>query len=262
MSSTMLIPSTDTLVAFLMVFTRITATLSILPVFGAQQIPIRYKAAMGAAISVMILVMMQPNTQIAQSGGGDIVLGFVSEAVLGIGLGFFVRLVIEAVVLGASIVGFQMGFAIVNVIDPQSGDNISLVGSFQGLVAGMVFIVSGMYRFFLTGLLESFYIVPPGMAVINAESGKLFYEAGGQLFVTAVSVAAPVMLSLFIAKVALGIVARTVPQMNIFIVGMPLTIGMGLVLMGLTLPFMVEMTIHALNQSADLYQAYILSAAP
>jgi len=247
---------------FLLVFTRITATLSVLPVFGGKQIPMRYKAGMGVIISIMVLSMIKPDSQIVHAGGGTIVLGFLSETVLGMGLGFLVKLVVEAVVLGASIIGFQMGFAIVNVIDPQSGASVSLVGSFQGLLAGMIFIVSGIYRFFLTGLVESFSVVPPGMVVIGEKGGRFFYEAGSQMFVTAISVAAPIMLSLFIAKVALGIVARTVPQMNIFIVGMPLTIGMGLILMGLTLPFMVRMTIGAFQRSADMYQSLILVAAP
>jgi flagellar biosynthetic protein FliR len=260
MSAASLIPTVDSILLFMLVFTRLMFTLSMLPAFGMTAMPMRFKAGLGAAMTLMVLTFLEPDSSAVNQGGGLLVLAFLSEAMLGLALGFLVRLVIEAASLGASIIGFQMGFAVANVIDPQSGATVSLMGTFQALMAGAVFLASGMYRFFLKGLIGSFRNVPPGTAAVENAYGRLFYEAGGSFFITAILVAAPIMVSMLITKIALGVMARTVPQMNIFIVGMPLTIGMGLVLMGLALPFMVHVIVAAMERSASMYQALILVA--
>jgi len=261
MTSFTLIPSTATLTIFILVFTRITATLSTLPVFGAAIVPVRYKVGMGILVSLLVMTSIRPDYTVVSLGGGYTVLALLSEVLLGMMLGVFVRFVLEAVSLGMSIVGFQMGFAVVNVVDPQSGGQVSLVGSFHSMLAGIIFIVSGLYRVFLLGLLDSFAIVAPGMAVMQASLGRFFYEAGGQLFRTAICVAAPIMVTLLITKIAMGIVARTVPQMNIFIVGFSLTIGLGLILMGLALPYVMQATVAAFERSAVTYHEFIRAVA-
>lgn len=262
MAFAQIIPSLDMLMFFTLIFTRLTATIFTLPVFGAESIPVRFKVGLGIMISVMVVVFIQPDTSVMNKGGGALVLALMGEAVLGLALGLMVRIVIEAVNLGATIMGFQMGFAIVNVVDPQTGGQVSLVASFQGLYAAMIFIVTGLYRVFLRGLLDSFTTVPPGMIVLKAGLGQFIYQAGGQMFISAVRIAAPVMVCLLITKIALGIVARTVPQMNIFIVGFPLTIGLGLLLLGLSLPYITATTIYAFEESADLYNGLIQAVAP
>lgn len=254
-----IIPSVDSLYFFVLIFSRIAATLVMLPVFGFQSVPIRFKVGLGVMISLMVITFLGPSKE-AVTGGGFFVYALMSEATLGLALGFIVRIVVEAASLGASIVGFQMGFAVANVIDPQTGTQVSIVGTFQGLLAGMIFVTSGLHRFFLGGLINSFLAVPPGMAMIDTTMGDFIIQAGGQMFVTAIAVAAPVMVSLLIAKIALGIVARTVPQMNIFIVGMPLTIGLGLVLLGLSLPVMFKVTVGAFEWSGHMFESFIRAA--
>ena len=210
-------------------------------------------------ISLMVITFLSPSKE-AITGGGFFVLALMSEATLGLALGFLVRIVVEAASLGASVVGFQMGFAVANVLDPLTGTQVSIIGTFQGLLAGMIFVASGLHRFFLEGIMNSFLTVPPGMAFINVKMGDFIIKAGGQMFITAISVAAPIMVSLLIAKIALGIVARTVPQMNIFIVGMPLTIGLGLVLLGLSLPVIFKVTIGAFEWSGHMFESFIRAA--
>ena len=257
-----LIPGENQIVVFFLIAARIAAMLSMLPVFGGMNVPMRYRAGMSLIIGYMILIFVRPDSAAASGSASDILFAIGSEVLIGLALGTFVKLVIEAVGLGATMLGFQMGFSIVNVVDPLTGNQVSLIGSFQGLLAGVIFLVSGAYRVFLLGIMESFTSIPPGQMLLSSELGRYFYQAGGALFVNSVRIAAPVMICLLVTKIALGIVARTVPQMNIFIVGFPLTIALGLVFLGISMPYFFHATMAAFSESAKYFNHFLSAVSP
>jgi flagellar biosynthetic protein FliR len=160
----------------------------------------------------------------------------VGEILIGVIIGFTARLLFAAVQLAGQMVGFQMGFGIVNVIDPQTSNQISIIAQFQNVIVLLLFVVLDVHWWFILSLTSSFELIPPLGFCFTNPLMEYLVVLSAQMFVIAAKVSAPIIVALLFTNVALGLIARTVPQMNIFIVGFPLQIAVGLAGLGLSLP--------------------------
>ncbi|MFC1491122.1 flagellar biosynthetic protein FliR [Nitrospinota bacterium] len=151
----------------------------------------------------------------------------LNEVLLGVALGLLARMFIAAIDMGAEVMGFQMGFGIVTAIDPSTQGHTSLLSQLQGVVTALMILATNAHYFFFRALRESFERIPPLGFSPTANLWALFLETTRHSFVLALKFAAPTMVVLMLTSVALGIVARTVPQMNIFIVGLSMQIIVG-----------------------------------
>ncbi len=232
--------STDVIELFGLVYLRVLGLLITMPVFSSAEIPRPLRAALAAAMAMIATIVLSGRPVTLPATGGGYVLAAISEFLLGLAAGYLLHWVSEAVAIGAQMVGFQMGLAIVNVIDPITGASISLTASFQMRVAVMVFLVSGLYREFVAAIFTSFELVPLGAAVWKASYAREFTETVGLALKASIGLAGTPIVSLLLAKLVLGIIARTVPQMNVFVVGFPLTIAVGLLATAAVMPLFVE----------------------
>jgi flagellar biosynthetic protein FliR len=163
------------------------------------------------------------------------------EVMIGAVIGMIARLIFAGIQLAGQLIGFQMGFAIVNVIDPAFSLQVSIIAQFQYLIALLLFLSLNGHHMFLYAVAESFRILPP---LAFHFSGGLMQAITGfvrDMFEIGIKVGAPIIAILFFMSVGLGLVARTVPQINIFIVGFPLQIAIGLIGVGVTMPYFVGM---------------------
>jgi len=159
------------------------------------------------------------------------------EAFLGILLGFAAALPFAGIRMAGELVGVQMGFGIASVFDPRQEQQISVTAQFYDLLAVLLFLLLDGHHLLLRALGTSVQALPPGQAAFGGRAVQQIVALGGSLFIIALSVGGPLIAVLFLADAAMGFVARTVPQMNIFIVGIPVKIGLGLLAIALTLPF-------------------------
>jgi len=155
---------------------------------------------------------------------------------MGVALGFAVLLLFVGIQFAGQLVGLQMGFGIVNVIDPQSSNQVSIIGQYLNILAVLILLTTNGHHMILKGLVSSFDVVPLGGVELKASVAAKMIVLTSQAFIVAVKIAAPILLSLFLVSVALGILARTVPQMNVFIVGFPVQIAVGLTALIVALP--------------------------
>ena len=161
----------------------------------------------------------------------------LSELAIGLLMGFSVILLFSAVQFAGHVIGLQMGLAVANVIDPMSAGQISIIGEFYFLLSLLIYLLINGHHFLIVALIKSFELVPLGGGMFGANIETFLINLSFMVFVVGVKLAAPVIITLFIMYAVLGIVARTVPQMNVFIVGFPLAIGVGLAMIGLSFPF-------------------------
>ena len=140
-----------------------------------------------------------------------------------------------------------MGFGIVNVIDPMSPGQVSIIGEFNYLIAVLLFIVIGGHHMFIEAIAESYQVIPLGTAVFEGALSQKLVELSTGVFIIAVKFSAPIMATLFLMYVSLGIIARTVPQMNVFLVGFPVSIAIGLSVLALSLPFFASLFIKLMG---------------
>jgi len=159
----------------------------------------------------------------------------MGEAFIGLSLGLMVRMVLSAAELAGEMVGYQMGLGIVSVIDPQSGAQTSVVAQFTYLMALLVFLAADGHHVFFRAMAASFGLVPPGGLTLHAALSKLIVADAGRMFVLAVKIGAPAIAALLFTTLAFALMSRAMPQLNILIVGFPVSIAVGLIFFGLSL---------------------------
>jgi flagellar biosynthesis protein FliR len=223
---------------FFLVFLRTLALMMTIPLFENRAVPVAFKAGLALALSVLLLPLVSvPGVAFP----GDVVpfgIKVLGELMVGITMGFTVRLLFAAIQLAGQFMGFQMGFAVANVLDPQSSSQVSVIGMFYNIVAVLLFFAVDAHHWFLRALVESFQIVPLLHMHFDAALCSRMVELSARMFGMALRIGAPVMVALLLTSVGLGLMAKVVPQMNVFIMAFPLQIGIGFLIMGLSLPFL------------------------
>jgi flagellar biosynthesis protein FliR len=247
---------------YMLVYLRVLGLLITLPVFGDKRVPRSIKAGLTAVFAMVITMGLWSQQTTVPVAGFAFVIAAVLELTFGLMCGWMVSWVLEAVIIGMHMVGFQMGLAIVNVVDPSTGASVSIIATYQARVAVMVFLAGGIYRPFLQALADSFTLVPLGAVVLHPSQAAAFTDTMALALRTSVGIAGAPIAALFLSKVGMGVVARAVPQMNVFIVGFPLTIAIGLIVTAAVTPYVVGGVQGLFEQSLDRMVWFMSTAAP
>lgn len=224
--------------SFLLVFLRVGAILFSAPIFDTRGTPQLFKLGLVLSISFLLYPLLELDVAGFDAPVMMFALMVASEVAVGLIIGFAVRTIFIGIQLAGQIAGFQMGLSIANVIDPASESQVPILSHFFNLFAMLIFLSTNAHHWFVKALTESFVLVPPLEFHLNSGLLSPILTLFGNIFVIAIKVSAPIMVSLLLTTVALGLIARTVPQMNIFIVAMPVKIVIGLIFFSLTLPFL------------------------
>jgi len=233
-------------VLFTLVFIRMSGLMIFFPFFGEARYPVQLKAGFAFLLAALVYgSALGSAAGVAPSAVGEwgvLALAAAGAMELGVGLilGFSVQLMFSGVQLAGQLIGRDMGFAIVNVIDPVTSRNIGLVAQFKLMLAVLVMLAVNGHHLVIGALADSYNFVPVLSLHVPAGAVEQILGLGGMVFVTAIQIAAPILATVFLVTVALGFLGKTVPQMNIFIVGFPLRIGLGLAGLCLVIPFVVR----------------------
>lgn len=222
---------------FLIILMRVAAIFFSAPFFGSRRVPVPVKAGLALMVSMALFPALEGKLELRDGGISTLFLYMASEVLIGLIIGFTARFIFAAVQLSGRIIGFQMGFGLARVLDPTLEDQMSLVSRFQDLVAILIFLSLNAHHIFVLALVKSFELVPPLGLHYSTNIVNMLVALAGNIFLVAIKVSAPVFASLIFTNVALGIVARAVPQMNVLIVGLPLQIAVGVLVLGLSFPF-------------------------
>ena len=204
-----------------------------LPFLGGKTVPFGVKAGLAfflALIEWNILQTVTMPVSVLQ------LLGFAIEQIMiGLCVGFMISCIFTAVQAAGEIIGMQIGFSIVNVFDPENQQPESIISRYFYISAVMIFFAIGGHHFLVRTIHESFTSVPLGRFVLSGNLFPILLNETTIMLTTAVKLSAPVLMTILISNVGMGIVAKTVPQINVFIVGMPLNIGIGLMTLYVTM---------------------------
>ena len=222
---------------FFLVFLRVGAVLMTIPVFDSKSIPIFFKLALALATALVLFPILGLQPGPVQTNMLTFGLGAAGEILLGITIGFSVKLIFAGIQLAGQLAGYQMGLAIANVMDPTSSQQIPVLAQYNYLVALLIFLAINAHHWFIRALAESYRLIAPLGVHLGGSLLERLIHLAGDIFSVAIQVGAPVIAALLITSAAFGLVARTVPQMNVFIVAMPLKIAVGLLFVGLSLPY-------------------------
>jgi flagellar biosynthetic protein FliR len=169
-------------------------------------------------------------------GLGELVVAIAAQILVGIVFGFVAMLLFTGIQFAGEIIDTQIGFAVVNVINPQNAQSVTVIGEFQLALASLLYLASDSHHALIAGIASSFRLVPlPFVAVPEILAGDVVRFFTQALFIV-FQIAAPVAIVLFVVNVMLGLMARVAPQMNVFVVGFPLQIAAGLIMLLVTIP--------------------------
>ena len=225
---------------FLLVLTRVSGIFLLAPFFGSINIPVYIRAGTAFAIAMVLfpVIDQQGIPQIPQSVVGYM-LAVIVELIVGWLIGFVAYITFAAIHMAGKLLDMQVGFAVVNVVDPTSGQQIPLLGSFLYNLGIIIFLVTNGHHMVISGLFESFQMIPVLGATFDLSISDLMVDLTGGIFVTGMKIALPVLFAILLTDVGLGVLARTMPQMNIFVVGIPAKIVIGLFVLSIALPFYI-----------------------
>ena len=233
-------------------FLRVLAVFSTAPLFSMRVIPMRAK--IGLAFFVALCAQGVLVDQPVISLNGREALGAVAQQVaVGLAIGFAVRLVFSSVELAGEVIGLQMGLNFASFFDPTSNARISAVARFFGNMSMLLFIVINGHLMVLMAVVKSFESFPADGNFLQSLGQMRLYELGASLFSSALWIALPMMALLLFVNLALGIISRVAPQMNIFAVGFPVTLTVGMLGIAATLPLLEQPVLALMQQAIDLF---------
>jgi flagellar biosynthetic protein FliR len=238
------------LVAFLWPFTRILGLIAAAPVTGRPQFPTRVKVALAVLISIVIAPTIPAMPKIdPASWHGLLVLAH--ELAIGVALGFLMRLTFTAVELAAELIGLQMGLGFAQWYDTSTAASMPVLSRFFGLAATLTFLAIDGHLLLFAVLAESFTTLPIGGSATGA-LWQVLAAKGGHLVFAALSLALPVIAALLITNLALGVLSRAAPQLNIFAVGFPLTLLAGLAATLFSVSYLLPVFEHLVRDTLEM----------
>jgi flagellar biosynthetic protein FliR len=226
--------------SFFFIMIRISVILFMFPFFSARVIPVLSKAGLALMISVILFSVINHKMIVFPDNLWGVVQFILTELIIGMILGLMVQLFFEGVRMMGQLVGFQTGFAITNILDPQSGVQISIFSNFAYLVTMAIFLVLNGHHIALNAIKESFEIINVGSLHLNRQIFQKILFVSGDMFVIALKIGAPAIAALLFTKVAFALVTKLIPQMNIMIVAFPVQIMIGLIFFGITLNILLR----------------------
>jgi flagellar biosynthetic protein FliR len=221
--------------SFLWPFIRILAMLATAPVFDNRTVQRRTRVGLAALIAIVMMPLL-PAPPVLSSAQAIPVL--IQQILIGVAMGFSMRLVFAAFEMAGDLLGLQMGLAFAQFIDPARGTQTPLIGSFLGVLASLVFLVIDGHLLVIAAVVQSFELIPisANLSVVNTQNIAM---AGSIMFMLALQIALPVMAAVLISNIVLGILARAAPQLNVMSIGFSITIGVGLWILWVSLPYFI-----------------------
>lgn len=240
--------------AFLLPFFRVLGLFTSAPLLSSRQVTARVRIVLAAAVSSLAAPW------VAVSLGTQPVLGspqawaaIAHEVLIGLSIGFAARLVFAAFELAGEIIGLQMGFSFAGFFDPSSGAQGTAIGSFFGTTGSLLFVAMNGPLLLIATVVQSFEVFPvgaEGFAVLGAMNPA---RLGAELFALALTVALPFLALMLFVNLTLGVASRVAPQLNLFGLGMPVSIVAGLLLLALAYPWVQAPFVQAMQRALTLF---------
>lgn len=218
---------------FLLIFVRTTGIFVISPFFGIENTPNLLKIAFSFILSTLLTLSLNVGTTYLETSFFILVF---KELIIGLLIGFISYSFFTTFYVMGQIIDMKIGFGMVNVVDPQHRIQVPVMGNFYYILAFLLFMSINGHHSIINGLVDSYDFIPIGNFYPITEDGLFLIDIVSEVFSIGFKLSVPVVVTIFLIDVLLGILARTIPQMNVFVVGLPLKILVGLLIVGISVP--------------------------
>lgn len=238
---------------------RVLALISTAPILSEKSVPKRVKLGLGIMITVIIAPTL-PATNIPLFSLEALGLG-LEQILIGIALGFTMQFAFAAIRTAGEIIGLQMGLSFATFIDPGSNLNMPVLARLMDMLALLLFLTFNGHLWLISMLADTFHTLPIGGEPINSNAFLALARAGGLIFLNGLMLALPVITLLLTLNLALGMLNRMAPQLSVFVIGFPLTLSVGILLMSVLMPLIAPFCEHLFSEIFNLL-ADIISELP
>lgn len=222
----------DLLLAVTWALLRVSGMVLIAPIFGAVFAPMRVRVMIAVVIAVAMLPVIPELPQVSPlSVGGFLAIG--RELLIGVTIGFMLKLVVEAATFAGQVVSTGMGLSFAVVVDPQAG-NTPLLGRLYIITATLLLLAANAHLALIAAVAESYTLLPIGQSGLAASSALDLVRFGSVIFTGAMHLAMPAVIAILMVNVAFGVISRAAPTLNLFAVGFPVTLMLGFIVLTLS----------------------------
>lgn len=228
----------------LLIFIRMTAFLASAPFFSIRGGPPLAKGALGLILAILLFPVVGESPLNLEGGFLAFSLLIIQETFVGLILGYTTSLVFSAIRMAGQLIDLQIGLVMTGILDPHSGEQRTTMGQFLYVLGILLFLLMDYHHVLLRSLAKSFEVLPLGGVQWEGNGAYLLIEIFSGTFALALKMAAPILAVLIIIDVSLGLVARTVPQLNVFMLGFPMKIGLGILMLSIVAPLLASAFSH------------------
>lgn len=246
--------------SFLWPLTRILGLVASAPVFGNTGVPMLIKLTLGVTLALIVAPIIPPVPAVDPTSWPGLLIA-AQEMLIGAAMGFSLRLVFAAVEFGGEVASSVMGFSFATFFDPTSAGRTNAVSQFLALVATMAFLALNAHLALIQALVESFFTLPISTTPMSLSAPLEMVRWGGRIFSSGLQIAMPIVAALLVTNIALAILTRAAPQLNLFGIGFPITIGVGFLAISFTLPYLGQPMENLFNQGIEAGRRIPRSAA-
>ena len=232
------------IVTFVLVLVRVAGIFTVAPIFGNVNVTPYVRVGIAACLAFVFVPMAHPPVsplhQGGDTGGFDLltfVIVIAKEAMVGLVMGFLAAMMFAAIQMAGAFIDLQIGFGFANVVDPMMKQHNAVIGQLYNLSATLLFLALNGHHLMIRGLADSFAVLPLGGMTMSPGATAGIVQIFAVLFLAALKIGAPVVGAIFLTDVSLGILARTVPQLNVFVVGFPAKLTVGMLAVFAVMPF-------------------------
>jgi flagellar biosynthesis protein FliR len=237
-------------------FVRIGACLMVAPVFATAGVPVRIRIGLAAVIALLVAPLAPPPAGIEPLSAAGVVVT-VQQIVIGVALGFSLHIIFDAVEVGGQLIANAMGLSFAYNIDPLHGTETPVVGQLYGILVLLTFLALDGHLRLIETLADGFRTLPVGATGLGTGGLWQLVEWGTQIFGAALAIALPGVAALIVVHIAFGVMSRAAPQLNLFAVGFPISLVIGLIVMLASLPMLQSSFVHRIGDAFGLVRGLL-----
>ncbi len=220
---------------FILIFARTSAVVAFAPLFGAKNIPGTMKAMIAFSLSIVFTGILAPLDVPPSESNMELMLQLAGEVTIGAAIGFAASIVFEVIIFAGYIIDYMIGFGFISIVDPQSGASISLFAFFYSFFGLLLFLSMDGHHILIEAMVRGYELIPPFTIGMHEQSLRFFIRLTSAIFYTGFQMSGPIFIVMFMIDFTLGMIGKTVPQLQILVVGFPIKISLGLIAIALAL---------------------------
>jgi flagellar biosynthetic protein FliR len=248
----------DRMAVLVLALARVGGLFIMAPILGARTAPVRVRIALVFFLTLAMLPLVGETPPLLRGAGAFTLLAMAGfETMIGFTIGLVAQLTFGAVAMAGQLAGIQMGIGLSNLIDPQTQEHITSLAQWMNLLALLIFLSIDGHHMLIRAVAESFAVLPIGGGVPSPAGFGMVVDLAGGLFVVALKIAAPVLVLLLLVNAAMGVLAKLIPQLNVFIVGFPLNVAAGLFVLTASQPFTARLLVTTFTEVGSSLTAVV-----